>query len=212
MKKISLFLFVFCVGSLFAQDWSTDKYQYGELYKGYVVTNEGEKIEGYVKYQNRTDMQEEIIFYKTKAGSKEKYEASDLLEYMVADKLYHCIRYSGNSAHNKQANLVVDDQGCLREYVWYERAPGYNALIQREGETDEEFSERKYPSKTVYHKKGDDLAVDKEYFKADFGKNVSSYLSENKELSKKIKKGESGYTKMFELEKIFKEYNDNCGK
>lgn len=210
MRKLSLILFLLGSVSVWAQDW--ESYQYGELYEGYVITNEGQKLTGFIKYQNRTDMQEEVIFYKTKTSSKSKYEAEDLKEYKVADKLYHCFRYSGNSAYTKHALLVIDGKSCIMEYVWYERAPGYNTLLKREGESDEEFAARKYPSKTVYHKASDELGADESYFKDDFAKKLSDFLSDNKELAKKVKKGESGYSQLFELPKIIKEYNDACGK
>jgi hypothetical protein len=211
LKFSLLSVFLIAGITLFGQDWSSDTYKYDELYEGYVITKEGEKIEGYIKYRNRFVMQEEVIFFKTKTGSKKKYLAEQLEEYKVADKHYHCINYSGGASVSKiRANLVVNDEGCIKEYVWYERAPGYNKLIQRDGESDEEFSARKYPSKAVFLKDGDEMAVTEEYFKKDFTKKMMAYVKPQKELFKKVKAAQKGYSKPFNMEAIFKEYNENC--
>ena len=195
-----------------AQDWSTDTYQYSELYEGYVITAEGVKIEGFIKYRNRYVMQEEVIMYKSKEDvrSKTKYEAADLAEYHVGDKTYHCINYSGGAGIDIRANLLISDDGCIKEYVWYDRASGYNKLIQRQGESDEDFGARKYPPTTVFYKSGDGMGVTADFFKNDFSKKMASYVSDNKVLAKKIKKGENGYTKLLNMRAIFAEYNKYC--
>ena len=64
IRGITIVLFVLIGVSTNAQDWSLDKYKYGELYKGYVIDNEGTRIDGYIKYRNRWVMQNEVIFYK----------------------------------------------------------------------------------------------------------------------------------------------------
>lgn len=195
-----------------AQDWTSGKYQYDEQYPGYVITKEGEKIEGFIKYRNRYVMQEEVVFYGKKGNNstKETYEAGDLLEYKVADKLYHCIPFSNSASMQIRANLVMDDSGCIKKYVWYDRASGYNTLQRREGESDQDLLDRKFPPTIAYFKTGDDIPVTEAYFKDDFTKKMSTYLKDNKELAKKVKAGESGYDKIMHLEKIFKEYNENC--
>ena len=195
-----------------AQDWSTDVYKYGESYEGYVIEKSGKKIEGFIKYRNRVAMQDDIIFYKVKdnPSTKTKYMPEDLKEFKVGDKLYHCINYSGGASLGKiKANLLRID-GCIKTYTWYERADSYNSLQKREGESDEDFGNRMFPSSTAYFKDGDEMAVNDAYFEANFEKNMASYLSDNKELSKKVKSGASGY-QFFNIADIFAEYNKNCG-
>ena len=96
----------------------------GNSIPGYIVDASGKKTEGYIKYQNRYTMQNEVLFYTDKDDKKSKQDlkTKDLKEYMVADKLYHCINYSGGlSGSAIRANLVVED-GCITQYVWYNRA------------------------------------------------------------------------------------------
>lgn len=211
--RIGILLVVLAISAVAnAQDWTSGNYQYDEQYPGYVVTKEGEKLEGFIKYRNRYVMQEEVVFYgkKDNNSTKKLYEADDLLEYQVGDKLYHCIPFSNSTSMKIRANLVVDQKGCIKEYVWYDRSSGYNTLQRREGESDEDLLDRKFPPTTAYFKKGDDIPVTEEFFKDDFTKKMTAYVKDNKELAKKVKSAESGYDKIMHLEKIFKEYNDNC--
>lgn len=213
MKQIALsFALIFCSFSLFAQDWTTGTYKYNEQYEGYVVTLDGEKIGGFIKYRNRYVMQNEIIFYSEKGNSstKKKYYPKDLKEYKVGDKLYHCFKLSGAiSGRDVKANLVKNEEGCIREYVTYERASGYNTLKKKPGESDEAFGNRKFPSTAVYYKDGDEFGVDRKYFSDNFPKKMATYVSGNKALAKKIKSKTDGY-KEGNFKKIIAEYNEGC--
>ncbi len=195
-----------------AQDWSTEKYQYGKLYKGYIIDNEGNKIEGFIKYRNRYIMQMEVIFFKVNnpESPKKKYLAQNLSEYKVADKVYHVIPHSGGVGTLLRGNLLVKDNGCIKEYIWYERGPSYNKLKRRPGETEEDFAERKFPSTRIYYKNTDQMAVTKAYFKDDFAKKMSKYLASNKDLAKKVKSKQNGYTKLLDIDRIFEEFNKGC--
>jgi hypothetical protein len=213
--KPHLFLLFLSLSSLtFSQDWHSDTYKYDELYPGYVVTLKGEKIEGYIKYRNRFIMQEEVIFFSDPnlVNTKKRYKAEELLEYEVADKHYEVIRYSGgtNNYPEMRGNLVVRGTGCIKEYIWYSQASGYTTMTKLEGESDEAFGNRKFPSTPVFYKEGDDLAVEMDFFKDDFAKKVSQYVSANKELAKKVKAGQSGYNREGDVRKIFEEYNKDC--
>ncbi|MBZ0207643.1 MAG: hypothetical protein K8H89_15085 [Flavobacteriales bacterium] len=199
------------VSSLQAQDWSSDVYRSGELYPGYVIDASGTKIEGYIKYQNRYTMQNEVQFYTDKDDkkSKEKYKTSDLTEYKVADKLYHCIHYSGGLMSKPvRANLVVTE-GCITEYVWYNRADNYAIMQKGASETEEEFMARMYPSVMVFKKKGDDEVRSLDQFAMKFASKMSEYVSDNAELSKKVADKEKGYG-MLNIQPIIAEYNAAC--
>jgi len=198
--------------SAFAQDWSTDKYQYSELYEGYIVDKDGRKTEGFIKYQSRYKLQEEVIFYKKKNDTKRTiYDADDLSEYKVADKHYRVINFSGGASVQKmRGNLIINEGGCIKKYVWYDRAPGYNQLKRRPNETAEEFGDRKFPSVYAYYKDGDEMAVTEEFFDKDFTNKMKAYVKDCKELYKKVKAATSGYNKILNMESVFNEYNECC--
>lgn len=212
IKRIVLSLLVLLSFSLSAQDWTSDTYEYGQLYEGYIIDLEGEKTEGFIKYRNCYVMQNEVYFYKVNdlESPRKKISTDDLVEYKVADKLYHCIRYSGGNGRLTRANLVLNAEGCIKEYAWYDRAASYNKLIQKKGETDEDYFSRKYPQTDVFYKKGDGLAFTLDYFKDDYSKKLVKFLEENKEMVKKVKKKLDGYTEIRDLRAIFKEYNEAC--
>ena len=201
------------IGTSFAQDWSSDVYKGGELYPGYIVDASGKKTEGYIKYQNRYTMQNEVLFYTDKDDKKSKQDlkTKDLKEYMVADKLYHCINYSGGlSGSAIRANLVVED-GCITQYVWYNRAENWAIMQKGANETEEEFMERMYPSVMVFMKPGDEKPRSLDYFGMKFADKMSEYVGDNKELAKKVADKEKGYG-MLNILPIIQEYNAACTK
>lgn len=210
-KGIFIIIFTIIFSGLYSQDWSTDVYKYGEQYPGYVVDASGKKIEGFIKYQNRYTMQNEVLFFKEKGNNKTKmkYKTADLKEYKVADKIYHCIPYSGGlSSKAIRANLLVKD-GCITEYVWYNRAENAAIMQKSAGETEEEFMTRMYPPVTVYFKKGDDKPRTVDYFGLKFANKMSEWISDNKELSDNVANKEKGY-KMLNFLNIIEEYNEAC--
>ena len=201
------------ITTIYAQDWSSDVYRGGELYPGYIIDATGKKTEGYIKYQNRYTMQNEVLFYTDKDDKKSKQDlkTKDLKEYKVADKLYHCINYSGGLVGSAvRANLVVQE-GCITQYVWYNRAENWAIMQKGATESEEEFMARMYPSVMVFMKAGDEQPRSLDYFGLGFPKKMSEYVSDNAELAKKVADKEQGYG-MLKVLDIINEYNAACTK
>jgi len=201
------------ITTIYAQDWSSDVYRGGELYPGYIIDAAGKKTEGYIKYQNRYTMQNEVLFYTDKDDKKSKQDlkTKDLKEYKVADKLYHCINYSGGLVGSAvRANLVVQE-GCITQYVWYNRAENWAIMQKGATESEEEFMARMYPSVMVFMKAGDEQPRSLDYFGLGFPKKMSEYVSDNAELAKKVADKEQGYG-MLKVLDIINEYNAACTK
>lgn len=193
-----------------AQDWSTDKYQYDQLYPGYIIKADGEKIAGFIKYRNRMAMQDDIVFFMDKDNPRTKvtYKPEELKEYEVAEKHYDCIKYSGSALNNDTKAVLLIKKGCITEYAWYQRSDQYNKLVKNEGESDEAFAQRKYPITYVYSQEGQ-IPVDLDYFKDDYNKKMAQYLSGNKELSTRVKKEKEEFS-AFKAKAIIAEYNKDC--
>lgn len=201
------------ITTIYAQDWSSDVYRGGELYPGYIIDAAGKKTEGYIKYQNRYTMQNEVLFFTDKDDKKSKQDlkTKDLKEYKVADKLYHCINYSGGLVGSAvRANLVVQE-GCITQYVWYNRAENWAIMQKGATESEEEFMARMYPSVMVFKKAGDEQPRSLDYFGLGFAKKMSEYISDNAELAKKVADKEQGYG-MLKVLDIINEYNAACTK
>lgn len=213
MKLKSLLFSAFMLSTfiMMAQDWSTDVYKYGELYPGYIIDAGGTKTEGFIKYDDRYSMQNDVLFYTDKDDkkSKTKYKTDDLTEYKVADKVYHCIHYSGGLFDKPvRANLVVK-AGCITEYVWYDRADDYLTMRKTAGESDEDFGKRMYPPTTVYLKKGEEEVKTVQSFALKFADKMSEWISDNAELSGKVSSKEKGYGMLHILD-IIEQYNESC--
>jgi hypothetical protein len=210
--KYILTVIVFAIiGNLTAQDWSTNTYRYGELYEGYIIDLAGKKTEGFIKYDDRYSMQNDITFYvdKNDKKNKVKYKTEELTEYKVADKLYHCIHYSGGLFSKPVRGNLVVNEGCIMEYVWYNRSESYLTMQRAANESDEDFYGRMYPPVTVYKKKDDQDCKTMDSFALKFASKMSEWIADNKELAKKVSDSEKGYGAMGIL-RIIEEYNMKC--
>ena len=213
LKSLLFSAFMLTAFIMVAQDWSTDVYKYGTLYPGYVIDEDGKKTEGFIKYQNRYSLQNDLLFYTDKDNkkSKVKYKTQDLTEYMVADKLYHVIHYSGGLLKKPlRGNLVVND-GCITEYVWYDRADDHLQMRKTGGETDNEFLDRKYPPSQLFLKDGEEEVKKPAKFLLKFSEKMAEWIADDLDLAGKVAAKEKGY-KMLNLLQIIDEYNENCEK
>ena len=211
MKTLLLIGMIFTGTSLFAQDWSTDVYKYGEEYPGYIIDADGNKTEGFITYQDRYTMQNKIIFWKEKGNkkSKEKLDTKDLKEYKVADKLYHVIHYSGGLLSKPLRGNLVVKEGCITEYMWYNRDDNYLTMQKQAGESDDDYLNRKYPPTAVFLKKGDEEPKTLDNFALKFSKKMSDWIADNHDLAGKVASKEKGYG-MLKFYDIIEEYNAAC--
>lgn len=210
--KLLIFSLLCSLGPLVhAQDWSTDVYTYGEDYPGYVIDENGEKIEGFITYKDRYSLQNEVVFYKEKGNKKtrEKYKTADLKEYKVADKLYHCIHYSGGLLKKPIRGNLLLSEGCINQYIWYNREDNYLIMQRGSEESDEEFYNRMYPSVWVLKRADSDEARSHDYFALKFAQKMAEWVADNPALAEKVKNKEKGYG-MLSMVKIIDEYNAEC--
>jgi len=211
LKSLLFAAFMFCGFVMFAQDWYNPAYSYGQQYAGYIIDADGNKTEGFIKYKNRYAMQQGVEFFTEKGNRKSrvKYKAQDLKEYKVGDHLYHVIHYSGGLLKKPLRGNLVVKTGCISEYIWYDRDENFATMRKNVGESQEDFDNRLYPSKTVYLKKGSDEPHSTDYYALGFAKRVSALVSDNQELSEKVANKEKGY-RMLKFYAIIEEYNENC--
>lgn len=209
MKKIILTLILLALTSfIYAQDWSSDIYSVGQKYPGYIIKTTGEKIEGYIEAQPRGEKQDlgnsnqtRVIFYTDKDDKKSKviYKPEDVKEYMVADKVYRSIYYSGGLTSKVLRFVLRVKEGCIASYVWYNCKQYYINT----GDCDWE--------EVQLYQKGEDKPVEQSSFALNFAKKMSEYVSDHAELSAKILNKEKGYG-MLKLLEIIDEYNTWCAE
>lgn len=210
MKNL-LLIFLLLTSWGYSQDWSTDTYQYGELYEGFIVLKDGEKVYGHIKYQNRVKMQDEIVFYRDKddPGTKKRYYPKDLVEYQVGDKYYHSLNNYGSKVGFTPKAVLVRNNGCLITYVFYERSSEYNKLVQGDEEDKEELANRKYPETLLVREHDSEEIYKVEELQEGFDKIMSKLVKSNKELASRIKQKVSGYT-YDRFDHIVEEFNNEC--
>lgn len=211
MKYLSTALFLIAATFSFAQEGGLTVYSSGTYYEGYVKETDGTVHQGYIRYSNPYTIQSTVEFYtdKTDKKSKVKYNTDDLSEYKVGEKIYHCIHYSGGLLDKPVKGNLLTESGCISSYVWYDKADNYMTMTKTAGESDLDFQNRKFPPTTIYLKKGEEKVHEISYFGLKFAEKMSEYVSDNEELSNKVKNKEKGY-KMLNFDAIIEEYNKSC--
>ena len=204
MKKTTITgLFILFTLCLFGQDWSYDIYHVGEKYPGYIIKNDGTKVEGYLEAHSRAssspfsaDNQTKVTFFSDPKNKKTKieYKPEDLKEYMIADKHYVAMNYSGGLLAKPVRFLLVKKEGRIKTCVWYEVDQ-----TQTQGPT-------KYIEKEIIQK-GDEKPFESTSLLLGFVKKMSELVKEYPELAKKITNKEKGYG-MLNIENIIAEYNE----
>ena len=199
MKNFLIPIFLFMGMSVYAQDWAG--YSVGELYPGYIIKKDGTKIEGYLEGQELATSsdspfgnsnQSRVVFFTDHKNKKTKviYKPEELIEYQIADKIYHTVNYSGGLSSKALRFLLLVKDGAIAQYLWYDKVQTYPRT--------------EYENKIVYQKKGgktfDGTVL------IGFAKKMSEIVSDYPELSKKIADKEKGYG-VTDIDKIIEEYN-----
>jgi len=197
MKKQFLLIaaiFIAHISTSNAQDlpgWDWNVYKVGQPYPGYVVKLTGDTIQGFVLLNLPTDNQDKITFLPTEKDYKNKtvYKPDDLKAYMVADKVYRSIHYSGGLFSKPLRFLMVNLDGRLTRYYWYSKQE-----VTRKIESQEVFQ------------KLDETPFTADKFALKFAKFWGETLSDDPELSAKIIAKEKGYT-LLNMYAFIDEYN-----
>ena len=198
-KNVLIFFALFLFASLQAQsDFTPPYYQLGKLYVGYVVLNDGTKVDGYIQAQvpASDDLlagsnQTRVIFYKNPQDKKTKtiYKPQDLRAYKIDDKEYHSLDY-GDLIGPKQNFVLFKKEGRIRTYGWYVN------------DSDKRTLEEK-----LVLRKGDEKPFDMGSMLLSFSKKMSEIVQEDAELAAKITAKVKGYG-LFNVLEIVAEYND----
>ena len=194
-------------------DWSPKIYQVNKMYPGYVITNDNDTVQGFIKAGTRcatggvgNSNQNMCEFYKNENDKKPlaKYKPDDIKGYKIADKVYESIAYSGGLMKKSNFNLMVAD-GKIRLYEWYSTKDGFVSMTRQSGESDKDYDARRYNTDIVIAKDGKEPIVHSSLM-LKFADKMSALVAEHKELANKVKNKEKGY-KMLNLFEIINEYN-----
>lgn len=194
-------------------DWDPKLYQINKMYPGYVITFDNDTVRGFIKAGPRCSTNgigssnQNLCEFFTNENDKKplaKYKPDDIKGYMIADKVYESIAYSGGLLKKKNFNLVVTD-GKIRIYDWYSTKENFSSIRQQSGESYQDYDARRFDTNTVIAKDGLNPMVHSS-LGLKFVERMSELVSENEEMVQKIKNKEKGY-KMINMFSIIAEYN-----
>ncbi|WP_431136233.1 hypothetical protein [Psychroserpens mesophilus] len=212
MKHLVLVLAILMSGLGYSQiddNWE----DVSEKLPGYVITNKGEKIEGYLKRFLKIKSQRKVKFFKTLDDKPVVYEPEDLKAYKIENDYYETHPYEGLSGKTKVFLLrTVEGKISLFDYyIRVEDDKGAEMTLSKKGNTEVslDFDGTKIQTEILAVKDGDDylkFASSKVIFS--FKNIMSKYVSDYPELAKKIKDKENGY-KILSILNIVNEYNQH---
>lgn len=188
-----------------AQDWGGVNYEYYRTYPGYVVTNAGDTLRGYVEHGDKTRNQTKCTFYTDISNSKTKktYKPDELKGYAVGDKVYRSMHYSGGLFGKPLNFLLAVKLGKVTRFNFYSKDELVKVLVGNE--TEAQHDARVCKEEIVWQKDNEDPIPNTSLFLG-FAKKVSKLLADYPELAKKVENKESGYTTLKILD-IIDEYN-----
>lgn len=194
-------------------DWSPEIYQVGKMYPGYVITLEGDTVQGFIKADQRCSIgglgssnQNTCAFYLNESDKKpaQKYKPTDIKGYKIADKVYESIKYSGGLLKAANFNLVVTD-GAIRIYEWYSTKENYSTISKQSGETWAQFDARRFDMKQVVAKDPNE-PIELAMLGLSFAKKMPDMIADHKELADKVANKEKGYN-FLNIYAVIDEYN-----
>lgn len=219
MKKTILFILGFSIYFLnYAQNFDPAVYQVGKRYPGYIIKLNNDTVRGYIEANIRCSNggigysnQNRCEFYLSEADKKpvDKYGPKDIKGYLIADKFYKSIPYSGGLAKVNNFCLLVNE-GRISKYVWYSTKEGFSGMSKSSSESQEEFDQRRYKIDEVFQKQeGNCYTYDGIVFS--FVKKMGEIVSDYPEMAEKIKNKEKGYksTNFFDIVKEYNAYFEN---
>jgi hypothetical protein len=194
-------------------DWSPEIYQVGKMYPGYIIQLNGDTTHGFLKagarcavggLGNSNQNQAEFYLYETDKKPVDKYSPTDIKGYLIGDKLYESIAYSGGLLKKPNFNLV-ETEGAIRIFFWYSTVENFMMIQQQSGESLEDYDARRYQTSTVVSKPGLD-PIEYAMLAMGFAKKMPEFIADYPALATKVAEKESGY-KSLDIFKVIEEYN-----
>jgi hypothetical protein len=167
-----------------------NEYRVGELYEGHLIKKDNSIEKGYIVYQDPLARREKVVFYKNKNDRKsKKYKPKELNGYKVGTVEFKSMEYK----------MLVFKATIFAEIA----VKGQITIFNICNNYNEEKREYEY---SMMFQKGDDEPVASTKFLR-FLKKMSAYISDHKELAKKVKDKEKGY-RFLSMLAVIGEYNE----
>ena len=213
MKNPMLFLLLTVSISANGQDWFS-KHNQNEATAGYIITINGDTIQGSVIYDYPVVMQKRITFAKKGDTEPKIYQPKDIRGYGCGGRFWESVNvtfqtYNGPVKFNRFGILYAGNTPLQLLRIFPEK----DKMKKKMSSTRAEVIYNKIPVsqpessfKNLYLKKLEDPAEDlnSPAYKKDFIGSIAKKVSDDADLMKKINGKEYRYK---DLEKIVSEYN-----
>ncbi len=192
-KKCNMKFFIYSIFAMVmfctSLELSAQDYRVGSIYEGYITKKDGSKVDGFIRYGTLEQNRGVCEFYTDKSNRKtrKKYKTKDIAGYKVGSEEYISVTY--RSLLKQRLFAKVESKGQIM------------VLSVAEPSQDN-------PNQFAYVmalKKGDEDAIGTARF-IRFAKQMSEYISDYEELSKKVKNKEKGY-RLLSMMDIIEQYN-----
>ena len=215
--KIHLPALLFCLGMIIpatAQD-TIPVPERGSVLPGYVITNEGDTARGHLLNINLW-LNQNMTFFYTDPDDRQgrvKYKPKDIRAYQVGPRYYESMKYAFPYSSHKNNFILRKFDGPIKFYVWYYNPDKLNLMdtdISLDDLAKAFLYEEDELSKSGYAIKGDGELTELTSFRflLKFARNMSEYVKEDPELSRKIAEKTPGYLGIHaDIESIVSEYN-----
>ena len=202
-NKLLFIPLLFLLTLVQADEWDSENYTVGKLYKGYVISKAGDTTHGFIKAQRyygsatTNNNQTICLFYQNEDDTEPyaTYKPATLIGYKMGDKLYHSIPYSGGLISKINNFCLVRSEGAVSRYSYFWYDDGSSGTNSTPGVKD-----------TRLLRKGNEKVISEQSIMFGFKKKGAELFKEHKELANKIAKKEKGY-KLFNIDAIIEEYN-----
>ncbi|MFO7616370.1 MAG: hypothetical protein R6V75_03895 [Bacteroidales bacterium] len=191
----------------------------GSVWPGYIITNEGDTVQGHLLNINLWMNQNMTFFYTDPDDRKTrvKYRPKEIKAYQVGNRYYESVKYPFPYGNHPVSFILRRIDGPIRCYVWY-----YNMeksrLMSSDFNLDDLAKVILFEEKdlaTSHYGVGEDgkfTELTSFKFLVKFAKNMSEYVKDDPELARKILEKQEGYLGIpRDIERIIKEYNQNKG-
>jgi hypothetical protein len=192
-----------------------DSLRRGTTYPGYIITLQGDTVRGYILNINLWLNQRMTFLYADPEDrqSRVKYTPKEIRAYQVGPRFYESFHQAFTNSSHADNFLLRKVEGPVKYYVWYFDEDKTKAMVwDKISLTDLAkaflMEEEELWKDEFALKKGDtQLTAFNLKFLMKFAKNMSEYVSDYPELTRKIAEKREGY-KNINIEKIIREYNE----
>jgi hypothetical protein len=182
------------------------------LYPGYVITNSGDTVHGYLMLKNLINNQGKVFFFNdsTQEDYTVKYKPGDIKAYKVGPRFYETLKFPVTNTTRTRSFFLRAIDGPITLYKSYfddkERVKIDEDDIWN-SKIDLSFSESELKENLLGRKLGAEIVDFGSFsFLLKFKKTMAEYVSDYPDLAKKIANKEKGY-EWADLEKVIREYN-----